>query len=122
MSIYDWEKNYELSSDEKFTMHMPIDMNGNDILNISHYLHGYLNTNSSDKTFTINGSKKVLLPSGSIIKQIQILYNSFKFNYKPLTVEIYYDSQLSLYDFFYIKSKYTKTNVSYEDDNTKRPF
>ena len=32
ISIYDWEKAYEISSDEKFTMHMPIDMNGNDIL------------------------------------------------------------------------------------------
>ena len=72
ISIYDWEKAYEISSDEKFTMHMPIDMNGNDILKTSHYLHGYLITNLSDKTFIINGSKRVLLPSGSIIKQIQI--------------------------------------------------
>ena len=86
-SIYDWEKAYEISSDEKFTMHMPIDMNGLDILKTSHYLNGYLNTNEQDKTFTINGSKRVLLPNGSIIKQIQIMYNSFKFNYKPLTVE-----------------------------------
>ena len=29
ISIYDWEKAYEISSDEKFTMYMPIDMNGN---------------------------------------------------------------------------------------------
>ena len=60
-SIYDWEKAYEISSDEKFTMHMPIDMNGNDILKTSHYLHGYLITNLSDKTFIINGGKRVLL-------------------------------------------------------------
>ena len=29
-------------------------MNGNDILKTSHYLHGYLITNLSDKTFIIN--------------------------------------------------------------------
>ena len=82
-------------------MHIPIDMNGNDILNTSHYLHGDLNTNAQDKTFTINGSKTVLLPSGSTIKQIQILYNSFKFkNYKTLNIEIYYGPNLSLSDFF----------------------
>ena len=33
---------------------MPIDMNGLDILRTSHYLHGYLNTNAQDKTFSIN--------------------------------------------------------------------
>ena len=44
---------------------MSIDMNGNDILKTSHYLHGYLITNLSDKTFTVNGSKRVLLPSSS---------------------------------------------------------
>ena len=70
MSIYDWEKAHEISFDEKFTMLMPIDMNGNATLKKSHYLHGYLITNLSDKTFIINGSKRVLLPSGSIIKQI----------------------------------------------------
>ena len=31
ISIYDWKKAYEISSDEKFTMHMPIDMNGKDV-------------------------------------------------------------------------------------------
>ena len=54
-SIYDWEKAYEVSSDEKFTMHMPINTNGFDILKTSHYLHGYFITNASDKTFIING-------------------------------------------------------------------
>ena len=84
-------------------MHIPIDMNGNDILKLKlktpHYLRGDLNTNAQDKTFTINGSKKVLLPSGSIIKQIQILYNSFKFDYETLNIEIYYGPNLSLFDF-----------------------
>ena len=59
-------------------------MNGFDILKTSHYLDGHLDTNSSNKTVFINGSKRVLLPNGSIIKQFQILYNSFKFNYKTL--------------------------------------
>ena len=67
-SIYDWEKAYEVSSDEKFTMHMSIDMNGFDILKTSHFLHSYLNTNSPEKTFIVNGNQNVLLPSGSIIK------------------------------------------------------
>ena len=89
ISIYDCEKAYEMSSDEKFTMHMPIDMNENDILKTSHYLHDYLITNLSDKTFIINGSKRVLLPSGSIIKQIQIIYNSFKPNYENLIFRIH---------------------------------
>ena len=31
ISINDWEKADEISYDEKFTMNMPIDMNGNDI-------------------------------------------------------------------------------------------
>ena len=35
-SIYDWEIAYEVSSDEKYTMHMPINMNGFDILKTSH--------------------------------------------------------------------------------------
>ena len=100
MSIYDWEKAYEISSDEKFTMHMPIDMNGNDILKTSHYLHGYLITNLSNKTFIINGGKNVLLPSDSVIKQIQIMNNSFKFNYKLLNIQIHYGFRLSLHDFF----------------------
>ena len=43
---------------------MQIDMTGNDILKPSHYLHGYLITDLSDKTFIINGSKRVSLPSG----------------------------------------------------------
>ena len=50
ISIYDCEKAYEVSSNEQFTMFMPINMNGFDILKISHYLHGYLITNLSDKT------------------------------------------------------------------------
>ena len=100
MSIYDYEKAYKVSSDEKFTMHMPINMNGFDILKTSHYLQGYFITNSSDKTFIINGNKNVLLPNGSIIKQIQILYNSLKFNYKLLNVQIYYELRLALNDFF----------------------
>ena len=58
------EKAYEILSDEKFAMHMQIDMTGNDILKPSHYLHGYLITDLSDKTFIINGSKRVSLPSG----------------------------------------------------------
>ena len=99
-SIYDWEIAHEVSSDEKFTLHMPINMNGFDILKTSHYLHGYLITNASDKTFIINGNEKVLLPNGSINEQIQILYNSFKFNYKLLNIEINYGFRLSLHDFF----------------------
>ena len=67
----DLNKPYVINN--KLTLHIPIDMNGNDILKTSHYLHGDLDTNAPDKTFTINGSKKVLLPSGSTIKQIQIL-------------------------------------------------
>ena len=100
MSIYDWEKAYEVSSDEKFTMYIPFNMNGFDILKTSHYLHGYIITNASDKTFVINGNKKVLLLNGSIIKQIQIMYNSFKFNYKILNVQIHYGFRLSLHGFF----------------------
>ena len=83
MSIYDYNKSYEIVS-ETMKMHIPIDMNGFDILKTSHYLHGYLITNLSDKTFIINGSKRVLLPSGSTIKQIKIIYNSFKPNYENL--------------------------------------
>ena len=67
ISFYDWEKGYEVSSDEKFTRHMPIDMNVFDILKTSHHLHDYLITNLSDKTYIINGGKRVLLPSGSKI-------------------------------------------------------
>ena len=100
-SIYDWGKAYEKnSSDEKFTMHMPINMNGFDILKTSHYLRGYLNTNSSCKMFTVNGNQKVLLPIGSIVKQIQILYSSFKFNYEKLNIKINFEMVLSLHDFF----------------------
>ena len=98
ISIYDWEKANEISSDEKFTMHMPINMNGFDILKTSHYLH--LIINLSDKTFIINGSKRVLLPSGSIIKQIQILYNSFKLNYEKLNIQIYYGFRFAFSGFF----------------------
>ena len=71
ISIYDWKKAYEVLSDEKFTMHMPIAMNGNDILKTSHYLYGYLITNLSDKTFIINGGKKVFLPNESIIDKLK---------------------------------------------------
>ena len=81
-------------------MHMPINMNGFDILKTSHYLHGYLITNLSDKTFIINGSKRVLLPRGSIIKQIQILYNSFKLNYGKLNIQIYYGFRFAFNNFF----------------------
>ena len=56
--FYDWEKAYEISSDENFTMRMPLDMNGSDILKTSHYFHGYLMTNASDKTFIMNRNKK----------------------------------------------------------------
>ena len=98
-TIYDYEKAYEVVNNQ-FSLHVPIDMNGNDILKTPHYLHGDLNTNAQDKTFTINGSKKILIPSGSIIKQVQILYNSFKFNNKTLNIEIYYGPNLSLSDFF----------------------
>ena len=99
LTIYDYEKAYEFVNNQ-FQMHVPINMNGNDILKTTHYLHGDLNTNAQDKTFTINGSKKILIPSGSIIKQIQILYNSFKFNNKTLNIEIYYGPGLTLSDFF----------------------
>ena len=61
---------------------MPIDMNGFDILKTSHYLDGHLDTNSSNKTVFINGSKRVLLPNGSIIKQVQILYTIFSHQVK----------------------------------------
>ena len=98
-SIYDYYKSYDIIN-ETMQMHIPIDMNGNDILKTTHYLHGYLNTNTQDKTFTINGYKKILLPSLSIIKQVQILYNSFKFYHKTLNIEIYYGPNLSLSDFF----------------------
>ena len=96
ISIYDWEKAYEISCDEQFTMYMPINMNGFDILKTSHSLHGYRITNLSDKTFVINGSKRVLLPNGSIIKQIQISYNSFKLNYEKLNIQIYYGFRFAL--------------------------
>ena len=95
----DLNKPYDVIND-KLTLHIPVDMNGNDILKTSHYLHGYLDTNAQDKTFTINGSKKVLIPSGSTIKQIQILYNSFKLNHKTLNIQIYYGPGLTLSSFF----------------------
>ena len=98
-SIYDYYKSYDIIN-ETTQMHIPIDMNGNDILKTTHYLHGYLNTNTQGKTFTINGCKNILLPSLSIIKQVQILYNSFKFYHKTLNNEIYYGPNLSLSDFF----------------------
>ena len=87
---------------------MPINMNGFDILKTSHYLRGYLIINSSDKTFIINGNKKVLLSNGSIIKQIQIMYNSFKFNYKLLNIQIHYEFRLPLHDFFVSRQKTQK--------------
>ena len=43
MSIYDFDKSYEIVS-ETIKMHTPIDMNGFDILKTSHYLHCYLIT------------------------------------------------------------------------------
>ena len=106
MSIYDWEKAYEISSQEKFTIHTPIDMNGNNILKTSHYLNGYLITNLSDKTFIINGRKRVLLPSGSIIKQTW--YKSFKFDYEKLNIQIYYGLRLSLIKRFFVSSRNTQ--------------
>ena len=33
-TIYDYEKAYEVNANEKFTLHMPINMNGNKILNV----------------------------------------------------------------------------------------
>ena len=111
ISIYDWEKAYEVSFNEQFTMHMPINMNGVDILKTSHYLHGYLITNLSHKTFIINGSKRVLLPSGSIIKQIQIIYNSFKSNYKKTKHSNLLWVSISIKRFFHIRSEYTKADV-----------
>ena len=95
MTIYDFDKSFETMK-----MCIPIDMNRFDILKTSHYLHGYLITNLSDKTFTINGGKRVLLSNNSIIKQIQIMYNTFKFNYKLLQTQIHYGFRLSLHDFF----------------------
>ena len=41
-----------------------------------------------------------MIPSGPIIKQVQILYNSFRFYNKTLNIEIYYWPNLSLSDFF----------------------
>ena len=95
----DLNKPYDIIN-ETMQMHIPINMNGNDILKTSHYLYGNLNTNAQDKTFTINGSEKVFIPSGPTIKQIQIIYNSFKFNHKTLNIEIHYGPGLSLSDFF----------------------
>ena len=74
---------------------MPINMNGFDILKTLHYLHIYVITNEQNKHFIRNGSKKVLIPSGSLIKQIQIMYNTFKFDYKLLNIEIHYGFRLS---------------------------
>ena len=48
----------------------------------------------------MNGSKRVLLPSGSIIKQIQIIYNSFKSNYEKLNIQIYYGFKFAFNNFF----------------------
>ena len=93
MSIYDFDKSYEIVN-ETMKKHIPLDMNGFDSLKTSHYLHGYLITNLSDKTFIINGRKRVLLPNNSIIKQIQIIYNSFKPNYEKLNIQIYYGFDL----------------------------
>ena len=88
-SIYDYEKAYEISSNERFTMHMPIDMNGH-TLHTSHFLHGYLNTNSNVKSFTINGSQKVLIPNNSTLTEIKIIYNSLRVTYKRLQIKIHY--------------------------------
>ena len=89
-SIYDWEKAYEVSSDEKLTMYMPIKTNGFDILKTLHYLQRYLNTYSPAKTFTINGSQKVLIENNSVIKQITILHNIFEQSYVSLQFKIYF--------------------------------
>ena len=40
MDVYDYEKAYEILN-EKFTIHMAINMNGFDILKTSNYLHGF---------------------------------------------------------------------------------
>ena len=121
ISSYDWKKAYKVFSDEKFTMHMPIAMNGNDILKTSYYLYGYLITNLSDKTFIINGGKRVFLPNESIIKQIKILYNSFKSNYEKLNIEIYYGFQFPFNDFFVSdQNTYIKTfniNLTLQNDH-----
>ena len=107
MSIYDFDKSYEVVS-ETMKMHIPIDMNAFDIFQSSDYLPGYLITNLSDKTFIINGSKRVLLPSGSIIKQIQIIYNSFKL-VKTKHSNLLWVS-ISIKQFFSIRSEYTKAD------------
>ena len=44
--------------------------------------------------------RRVLLPSGSIIKQIQIIFNSFKLNYEKLNIQVYYGFRFPLNDFF----------------------
>ena len=88
MTIYDYNKSCEIAS-ETMKMHIPIDMNGFDILKTSHYLHGYIITNLSDQTFIINGSKR-----------IQSIYSSFKPNYEKLNIQIYYGFQLAFNDFF----------------------
>ena len=88
--IYDREKAYEVSSDEKLTMYMPINTNGFDILKTLHYLQRYLNTYSPAKTFTVNGSQKVLIENNSVIKQIKILYNSFGQSYVSLQFKFFF--------------------------------
>ena len=75
-------------------------LNGFDISKTSHYLYGYIIPDEQHKTFTINGTKNVLRPNKATIKQVQIIYESFKFDYQPLTIEIHYGPQLSLYDPF----------------------
>ena len=97
--MYDFDKSFETVT-ETMKMNIPIDMNGFDILKTSHYLHSYLITNLSDKTFIINGHKRVLLSNNSIIKQIQIMFYTFKFNYKLVHTQIRYGFRLSLHDFF----------------------
>ena len=128
MTIYDFDKSFETVT-ETMKMCIPIDMNGFDILKTSHYLHGYLITNLSDKTFIINGGKRVLLSNNSIIKQIQIIYNTFKFNYKLLHTQIHYGFRLSLHDFFVSDQNTQKQTLNMnltlqngESNITKRTF
>ena len=87
-TINDYEKACVVTSNERFTMHMPIDLNGQKIYGQTHYLHGVVNTGSSENIFNVNGSESVLLYYGSVSKKIISICSVQSIVYPALNVEI----------------------------------
>lgn len=94
-SVYDYGKAYEIMPNERFRMHMPLDISifliqkkKNNNKN-TYFINGCLNNSSPTKTFTTNGFQKIVTPNGSVIKSISHLYKHLGFSYPSIQIKIH---------------------------------